>query len=457
MTALFGAVVIAGPLLVAPAAMSAPVSGPVGARTAAAPAFGAPSVAKRSPTVVTGWARRPRVVAAGQRMADRVRIRTGGQGIRRKVALQRAESGTTQWSRVWLRRTDSRGRLTVKFRAPGDGEWKYRVRIRSTRAAVPVRSQARLIRIRTSAAPTDESSAAPAPPQGDPVSPPQAAPAEGPLPVPTSATPDPVVGETVFVAGDIGLSPSSGGAPDDTADLLDPDATAVVVPGDLAYPNGTTSDFADNYDPYWGPFRAMTYPVPGNHEYNSGATAYFAYFGSRVGTLADPWYTVDIGSWRFFMLNSNCGAVGGCAQSDPQYDWLAAQLAQPLPACTAAVWHHPRWSSGQHGPYAGTADMYQLLADHGTDLLLTGHEHNYERFAAMSAAGAVDPAGIREFVVGTGGQTLRPFAGTAAGSQVRLNDSRGVLRMQLGEDAYSWQFLPTEPGGATDTGSDSCT
>jgi hypothetical protein len=258
------------------------------------------------------------------------------------------------------------------------------------------------------------------------------------------------------VSGDIGLCPGLGGAPDQTAALIDGDAGVVVEPGDIAYPNGTDSDFADCYDPYYGQFKDITYPVPGNHEYNSGATGYFNYFGSGVGSLAEPWYAVDIGGWRFLMLNSNCGLVGGCSAGSPQYLWLADELAGSLPECIAAVWHHPRWSSGSHGPYAGTQDLYALLADHGADLLLTGHEHDYERFAQMTAAETVDAGGIREFVVGTGGQSLRPFGSPATGSEIRLNDSRGVLRLDLGASDYTWEFLPTEAGGSTDSGSESC-
>lgn len=275
--------------------------------------------------------------------------------------------------------------------------------------------------------------------------------AESPAPAP-STSPDPMGATTIYVAGDIGLCPPSG-TPDKTAALVD---AAVIVPGDLAYPAGTATDFANCYDPYWGRLKDTTFPVPGNHEYASGASAYFAYFGTRVGSAAQPWYAVDLAGWRFYMLNSNCAAVAGCGVGSAQYEWLSAQLAAPQPRCTAAVWHHPRWSSGQHGPYAGVADLYALLARNSADVLLTGHEHNYERFAPMSAVGVVDPAGIRQFVVGTGGQTMRSFATTATGSQARLNDSTGVLRMELGQAGYSWDFVPTSAGAGTDSGADGC-
>ncbi len=259
--------------------------------------------------------------------------------------------------------------------------------------------------------------------------------------------------DVVYVTGDIG---QCGGAADETAALIDAAAGPLVATGDLAYPSGTSTDFANCYDPYYGHLKSVTFPVPGNHEYYSGGSAYFDYFGSRVGTVGQPWYVVDIAGWRFYMLNSNCDEVGGCGVSSAQYTWLEEQLRHIQPACTAAVWHHPRWSSGVHGPDPSTAPLYALLADRGTDLLLTGHEHNYERFTRLDASGTADPAGIIEFVVGTGGQALREIPGLAAGSQARLADSHGVLRLTLRTSEFDWRFLPTDPQGGTDAGSERC-
>ena len=371
-----------------------------------------------APTTVTGWSSAPVSVAPGRSVVDNVRVHGAG---RHRVLLQVSGTGAPRWQRVWQRTTDKRGRLTVRFPVLTEGARDFRLKVPATRKSARTVTVARRITVR---APDPSSS-----------------------PAPQSAT--------VFVAGDIGMCPPAG-TPDRTAALIDTATAVVVVPGDLAYPAGTATDFATCYDPYYGAFRDVTLPVPGNHEYASGATAYFAYFGDRVGTQAAPWYAVTVGPWRFYMLNSNCGSVGGCGVDSPQYRWLAAQLASNPPQCTAAVWHHPRWSSGQHGPYAGTSDLYELLAAHGTDLLLTGHEHNYERFAPMAASGAADRAGIRQFVVGTGGQTMRSFASTAAGSEVRLNRSSGVLRMRLAAGDYTWEFLPTTPGSDTDYGTDTC-
>ena len=384
-----------------------------------------------NPVTVVGWNSAATGVQPGQVVTDSVRVAPKG---RHDVLLQSSVAGASRWRAAWRATTSKRGRVTVRFPTDTVGEWDFRLKVRGAAKAT---TAPRRIVVR-GAAPDP---VVPTPP----TSPPPTSPPSTPPP-----SPEPT---TIYVAGDIGLCPSSGGKPDKTAAQVD---APVIVPGDLAYPNGTTSDFASCYDPFWGPLRDTTFPVPGNHEYASGATAYFAYFGDRVGALAQPWYALDLAGWRFYMLNSNCTAAGGCRVGSPQYTWLANQLSQPQPRCTVAVWHHPRWSSGQHGPYTGVSDLYALLAANGADLLLTGHEHNYERFAAMSAGGALDPAGIRQFVVGTGGQTMRSFASTAAGSQVRLNDSTGVLRMKLTADGYSWEFLPTTAGAGTDAGSDLC-
>jgi hypothetical protein len=372
-----------------------------------------------NPATVSGWNNSTTTVQAGQRLLDTVRVKPR---VRRTVVLQVTRVGTRHWKRVWKGSTNGRGRVVVKFPTLAEGQWRARLKVPSSRGLPTAMTAVRRVVV------------APVTPD-----------LPGDSTVPQSVS-------TVYVAGDIGLCPPDGD-PDKTAALVD---APVIVPGDLAYPSGTASDFAQCYDPFWGPLKDTTFPVPGNHEYYSGAAAYFEYFGDRVGTASQPWYVVDIGGWRFYMLNSNCGSIGGCGLDSAQYAWLTAQLARSQPQCTAAVWHHPRWSSGQHGPAPQLSNLYELLAAHGTELLLTGHEHNYERFAPMSAAEVVDPAGIRQFVVGTGGQTMRAFSSTAPGSQVRLNDSSGVLRLMLAGDGFSWRFVPTRARAASDSGTGTC-
>lgn len=363
--------------------------------------------------------------------------------VRTSSTLRRLRPGTYR-VRAWTPRsgaadtTVSVSRRVVKVRAG------HRTTVTVTVARAPT--------------PTPEPTPTPDPtggPEPTPTPQPSSAPEPTPTPEPTS-TPTPQTSVptpgAVTVVGDIGWCGSVGVA--QTAALVAATSDLVITPGDIAYPNGTSTDFANCYDPLYGPFKERTWPVPGNHEYNSGAVGYFGYFGSRVGTLADPWYSMDIGDWHFVMLNSNCASVGGCGTDSRQYQWLAQDLATHPSQCLVAVTHHPRFSSGPHGNSAAMATFWQLLDDSGADVMLSGHDHDYERFARMDSAGTASAGGIRQFVVGTGGAPLYNFAAVQPNSEFRSNDSFGVLRLTLEEEAYSWRFVTD--AGTTDTGSDAC-
>jgi acid phosphatase type 7 len=254
-----------------------------------------------------------------------------------------------------------------------------------------------------------------------------------------------------------------------TSDLLvNAGLRAVLALGDLQYQCGAEAAFAVSYDPSWGRVKAITHPVPGNHEYQTrglygctpGAEGYFSYWGAAAGDPRRGYYSFDLGSWHLVSLNSNCDAVGGCGPGSPEERWLRADLAAHAGArCTLAYWHHPPFSSRviQVGAPARTSGLLQDLYDAGADVLLNGHEHNYERFAPQTPAGAADPArGIREFVVGTGGNDLRPFGLPTANSEVREDQSFGVLELTLRRTSYAWQFIPEAGGTFTDGGSTVC-
>ncbi len=423
------AVGIAGALVAAQLTVSAGV----GAGAAALAAAPIPTAAKADlgKTTISGWNTRDKTVSGGRMIRDRIAVKTDGRRLPRQVEVLRRERGTSLWQIAGQTRTNDRGRLTVTFETPAEGVWWFRVRVPADAKGRQAKSAKRKITIEY---PEPEGIAlrkanrAPRPPAG-------------------------TAGTTVAVTADIG---DCGDDQFKTAQLINWIDGPLIIPGDLAYPSGTPQEFAECYDPFYGPFKPRTYPVPGNHEYNTAAFGYFDYFGTRVGSAETPWYSVDIGSWRFYMLNSNCEEVG-CEADGEQHQWLAAQLAQPQPKCTAAVWHHPRWTSARNGPHEEMADLFQLLYDAGGDLVLSGHQHQYERFVPLSPSGAEDPAGVRQFVVGTGGQRLRNFgAEVTPGSVIRTNDSPGVLRMELGPAGYRWAFLPTEPLGTTDSGWDLC-
>ena len=379
---------------------------------------------KKTHTVLRGWNSDRLSVVPGKRIKDRVRIDTRGKKRKRTVILLRARAKSNKWSQVWQRRTSQRGGLNVKFTAPFAGSWEFRLQVKGLKGKGALQSANRRISISPGADPTKQ---------------------------PTRPARDDST--LVYVAGDIGFC---GGAADKTAKLIDRDKGVLVAPGDLEQSNGTIKDYRKCYIPHYGKFKKITYPVPGNHEYFSAGSGYFDYFGSRVGTPEAPWYSVDIGGWRFYMLNSNCSQISGCGVDSPQYKWLEEQMAAGVPQCTVAVWHHPRWSSGMYGSDAQTDALYRLLYANGTDLLLTGHEHVYERFAPKAPDGALSTDGIRQFTVATGGMTLRDFYSKEPGSQVRLNDDHGVMELRLSAAGYDWDFRPVKSGSQTDAGSSSC-
>jgi hypothetical protein len=197
----------------------------------------------------------------------------------------------------------------------------------------------------------------------------------------------------------------------------------------------------------------------GNHEYRTpGAAGYFGYFGAAAGEPGKGWYSYDVGAWHVVVLNTNCGEVGGCGPGSAQNAWLRADLTARGARCTLAYGHHPRFSSGnEHGGSPSVVPLFNALREHGVDVYLAGHDHDYERFAPQSEAGAADPAGVRQFVVGTGGAGLRRFADQPQPhSEVRIAQAYGVLHLRLSPTSYGWNFVSQPGNPARDTGSQSC-
>ncbi len=233
---------------------------------------------------------------------------------------------------------------------------------------------------------------------------------------------------------------------------------AVLPLGDLQYEDGSLGNFLASYDPSWGRVKAVTRPVPGNHEYvTPNAAAYYQYFGAAAGDPAKGWYSFDLGSWHLIVLNSNCALIGGCAAGSAQEQWLRADLAANPGVCTLAAWHHPRFSSGPHGDDPQTQALWQALEDAHADVILTGHDHIYERFAPQGPTGLADPAnGLRQFVVGTGGKILYPLAPTHANREAAQATDFGLLELTLRRTGYDWRFVGVPGGTFTDSGSGVC-
>jgi hypothetical protein len=260
----------------------------------------------------------------------------------------------------------------------------------------------------------------------------------------------------VLAAGDIGSCTSAGD--EATGALLETLPGTILPLGDLAYPGTLETDFATCFDPSWGPHKARMIPVAGNHEYGlPGAAPYFAYFGAAAGTPGAPWRSFDLAGWHIVALDSNCGRVGGCSASSPQGQWLEADLAANSKPCTLAYFHHPRFSSGILGVDDSLLPFWQILYAHGVDVILTGHDHAYERFARMDPNGLADPQrGIRSFVAGMGGASLHNPDEEEPNSEERDSTTYGVLRLVLEPTSYAWEFLGAGPGSFTETGSEEC-
>ncbi|HEY2803529.1 MAG TPA: metallophosphoesterase [Actinomycetota bacterium] len=264
------------------------------------------------------------------------------------------------------------------------------------------------------------------------------------------AKPSPSV--VVAAAGDIACP----GAPCDgeretASEIRKIDPKAVLPLGDLQYPNGSFANFQASYDKTWGAFKGRTHPAPGNHEYETpGAAGYYRYFGARAHPPLG-YYSFDLGAWHLVALNANCYAID-CTR---EQRWLARNLQHDHGLCQLAYWHQPRFSSGPHGSDPTYSGFWNTLYRFGADVVLNGHDHDYERFAKLAPNEHFSGRGIREFVVGTGGASHYAFGPPVPGSQVRIANRSGVLRMRLSATSYGWGFVDTS-GKVRDSGSTTC-
>ncbi len=262
---------------------------------------------------------------------------------------------------------------------------------------------------------------------------------------------------TVVAVGDIACLPGQARTTTrcrqaDTAALtrrLDPDA--VLALGDLQYEDGRLSDFRQSYDDSWGRLKRRTHPLPGNHEYNTrGAAGYYRYFARRQPG-APGYYLRTLGAWKVYLLNSNCSKID-CRR---EHRWLRRALDANPGQCSLFALHHPRYSSGEHGSQAGMRRFFAIADNHGVEMILSGHDHHYERFARMDADGQLRKRGVIQFVSGAGGKSHYSVTGRARGSRFVDDDTYGVLRLTLAPRSYGWAYT-TVAGATPDTGSRSC-
>lgn len=266
---------------------------------------------------------------------------------------------------------------------------------------------------------------------------------------------------TVLAAGDV-QNPSAGNPT--RALLAATPKDAVIGMGDLQYNAGSLANFNQYWAPNWGTAapNSKFYPAPGNHESTKGG--YCTYFGGKTPVDVCPIspnsarqrYHWSIGAWDMYSLDTgqSSGTSGNLTAGDKA--WLNLQLAASTKRCQAVYWHHPRYSAGSHGSNGGLADDWQILMNHKVDLMLAGHDHNYQRYARMNGSGGVDQTnGVRSFVVGTGGRGHYTANGNPTGLEVKNANTFGLLRLALKPDSYDWRFLPAG-GSFTDTGSEVC-
>ncbi len=263
--------------------------------------------------------------------------------------------------------------------------------------------------------------------------------------------------EVLLSAGNIA---SCGGDGDQlTAQILDTIPGTVLTAGDNAFPNGTLTDYQNCYGPSWGRHKDRTFATLGNNEYDSGtADGSFDYFGDRAGPRGKGYYSFDRGDWHIIVLNSNRNFVPLAAGSE-QDQWLQADLAANTKLCTLAAFHQPRFFSSNFDGFTSSGPVkifWDRLYAAGADVVLSAQEHHYERLAPMTPDGVVDAAhGLREFNVGTGGESVAMPTAIAANSEV-IGSAFGVLKLTLLPDRYTWEFVPAAGETFTDSGSGTC-
>jgi hypothetical protein len=248
---------------------------------------------------------------------------------------------------------------------------------------------------------------------------------------------DPVV----IAAGDIAERDGQMRA---TAALIDRVPGALVLAlGDNAYDDGTPEEFRDHYQPFWGPFQDRLWTCPGNHDYNSrelNPFPYYDFFGQRAGPDTQGYFSLNVGAWHLVALNSEIARN----QQSEQIQWLKADLLRHKDRPILAFFHRPLFTSGKHNNDPSQIDFWHTLFQRNAEIVLTGHDHHYERFDPQDPESNFVAAGIREFVIGTGGKSLRAPRRPKKHSIVRL-EAHGVLQLTLHPNSYEWKFIGVRP------------
>lgn len=276
-------------------------------------------------------------------------------------------------------------------------------------------------------------------------------------PVLISVTPTPIP-DAVYLTGAGDISFCDLDMDDATASLLKNATGLIFTLGDTQYDGSTFDTYMNCFDKSWGKYKDRMIPVVGNHEYEDyNAAGFYDYFDNELDPDRRGYYSMDVGAWHVIVLNSQCDAVGGCGILFPQVQWLKNDLITDTHLCTLALWHHPRFSTGYHGPDKSMDTIWRMMVEYDVDLVLNGHEHNYERFAPMDENGNTNLSdGIRQIIVGTGGSPLRPQYTENLSSIVYNDSTYGVLQLMLDYGTYEWKFIPVTENGFSDEGTGYC-
>jgi hypothetical protein len=287
-----------------------------------------------------------------------------------------------------------------------------------------------------------------------------------PTPTPTS-TPS-GSGTVIVAAGDIGCALGTTCHAQAVYSLIPPlSPAAILTLGDTQYYCGSATAFTQVFNPSWGQSKSIIHPAVGNHEYltsgasdctsaNAGAAGYYGYFGSAAGNPSQGYYSYNIGGWHMIALNTQCSSAGGCSSNSPQYKWLQSDLAADTSPCTLAYYHIPLYSVGGRAS-SNSQPLYNLMYQNGVDVVLTGHDHIYERYVPQDANGNAVANGITEFVVGTGGSNHTSIVSTSPNLVVANATTFGILKMTLYSTSATYQFIPDLTSGKfTDSGTITC-
>jgi alpha-tubulin suppressor-like RCC1 family protein len=231
----------------------------------------------------------------------------------------------------------------------------------------------------------------------------------------------------------------------------------VIALGDLQYESASAAEIAAFYEPTWGRFKNITYPVRGNHEYiTGGAAGYVDYFSE----MSPSYWTTDAGGWRIIAVDSWCQGLlfAGCSATSPQTQWLQAELlrAKTDGRCAAVMMHHPLVSSGRFAT-STVRPLWEASVAGGADVVFTAHDHHYERFEPLGPSGTPTVGGVPLFITGLGGAPAYPLDTPVPGSQFRTNAEHGVMNVTFTPTSFTWSFVSAVNNLAYDQGSAPCT